>query len=728
MPIIPQENVHLRDYLRVLKKRRAVTGIFFLVTFLFVVFFTFTTTPQYKASTKVMLEKDGGAGLTGNYRSSSFDPGFYQTQFQLIKSRPVALRVVNLLSLDENSMEFFGSGSEKSLSSEIKNKVAGFLSGLFSNSSEGDQEGIAEEEKAKTSPEDRMVNAILPNLIVQPIAESRIVVISFTSPHPEFAALIANTTAKAYIEETLNMKMEGTRRTLEWMTKKAEAERLKLEKSEKALHAYMKANDIVTLENRVTGTPEEISEISTQLVRAESERKRLEALYYKVKRVRSPETVSAVASDPSLSALRSQIVTAEKNIMELSGKYGKKHPVMEKALGDLTILKMKKEQEIERIVESIKNEYELAQSTERSLRGQMEQTKGEAHLLNEKFVQYGALKRELDTNRQLYDALMLRIKEQSITEENNPVNVLIVEEAQVPRVPSKPLKALNLSLGMVLGLLGGVAFAFFVEYLDNSVKNPEEAEAVLGAPVLGMVSRCRGKQNVEEIVLKEPLSGTAEGYKALRSTLLLSSADSPPRRILVTSSTVGEGKSTTAVNLATVLAQSENRVVLIDGDLRKPRLHKIFGLNNRQGLSNFLAGASPGNHLLQQGPLPNLMILTSGPIPPNPSELLMSKRMKKLIESLGQEFDMVICDSPPLLSVSDPAILSRIFDGSLLVILAHKTTYELAGRSLKALHDVNARVLGLVLNGVNVRKADYYYSDYYVAHKKEGGFSPGILK
>jgi polysaccharide biosynthesis transport protein len=716
--LITNQDMHLRDYLKVIKKHRRTVATFFCITFVVVLLGTFAATPQYEGTTKVMIEKVEPSDLTGRYHSTRPDPEFYETQFQLIKSRAVAHRVVEMLSLGDNYDNYLGAAREKA--SWLQSLWTWFKELKTEASPVIESDGTKVGEHQERPKEDLIADAINEKIKVRPVNNSRIVTISYMSPHPEFASLVANATAKAYIEETLNMKMDSTRRTLEWMTKKAEEEGHKLENAEKGLQTYMRANDIVTLENRVAVVPERLSEISTQLVRAESKREELEALDSKIRQVandqQAAETVAAIAADPALQTLRTQIVTAEKDIMELSGKFGPKHPAMKKALGDLNILKKKKEQETRRIAQSIRNEYELALSNEKNLRAQLDKTKTEALRLNEKFIQYGAMKREVDTNRQLYDALMLKIKEQSMTEENKPVDLWIVEKAGIPIHPAKPLKTLNLLMGLILGLFGGIGLAFFIEYLDNTVKHPEEMEAAFDTPVLGIVSLLKGKSgDVEQTVLKEPRSAFAESFKALRTALLLSSADAAPKKILITSPSTGEGKTTTSVNLALALAQSENRVLLIDGDMRRPSIHKIFKLNNNKGLSTYLTGAT-GSDGLQKGPLPNLVIMTSGPIPPNPSELLTSKGLKKLLENTNDKFDIVVCDSPPLLSVADSLILSRVFDGTVMVTKSGQTTYDMAAKALKSLRDINAHVLGLVINAIDLKKSDYYY---YASYEEE---------
>lgn len=717
---IEGEGLNFRDYLKIVKKNRKTVAVFFVTTFVLVIMGTLAQTPQYRATTRAIIEKASSDPLSGGVYKYN-DPDFQETQFQLIQSYAVARRVVDMLSLEETYATYVGRYEQPSL-------LEAGLKWLKKG------ERWAEQALGLSSPEDRkhkqgiskaarIAGKIRAGIEVEPVLNSRLVAISFLSPNPEFSALVADAVAKAYLEETLDMKMEFTRRTLAWMTKKAEEEQHKLEGSEKKIQEFMRANNLVTLEDKVAVLPQQLSRVGTDLVKAQTRREELEALYAKVKRVaRNPEvaeTIPAIASDPALRTLQSQILEAEQNIMQLSGKFGQRHPTMIKARGDLEVLEQKKAQEISRAVASIKNEYELARSAENSLGAHLRKNKSEAQRVNEKFIQYQALNREMETNRQIYDALMVKIKEQSITGENQPaVNFWIVEDASIPIGPETPRLAINALLGLVVGLFGGVGLVFFTEYLDNTVKDPEEAEAALGAPVLGVVALCREKRAIGEMVLKEPRSAFAENYKTLRTALLLSSAEGAPARILITSAGSDEGKTTTAVNLALVLAQSEKRVLLIDGDLRKPSLHKVFDIGNKKGLSTYLAGRSGGD-ILVKGPVPRLTLIPSGPIPPNPSELLTSSKMETLLATLGNEFDIIICDSPPLLTVADSRILSRFFGATILVVLGGRTTYDIARRALKLLADVNARVLGLVLNALDVKKNDYYYQQYYSAYEEE---------
>ncbi len=695
------EEIHLRDYLRVINKRRSLVVSFFVVTLVLVILGTLAATPQYEGKTQVMIEKVANSNLTDGGRFNSFDPEFYETQFQLIKSQAVARRVIEMLHLDTGNSQ---------------------IPGLR----EGRESLIGKDAETDESRPliDVMAEKLADEITVSPVKNSRLVHISYLSANPDFAALIANTVAKAYIEQSLNMKMDATRRTLEWMTKKADEERAKLKAKEEEIQAYMRTNNLVTVENRMTVLPQKLSEISTALVRAETKRKDKQELYQRISKVAddidAAEAMLGLTANDTLQILRDEILKAEQKIRELSAKYGPKHPMMVKAQGDLDILLSKKAEEIKRLIEGARNEYEFALASEENLRAQLDRTKAEAHNLNEKFIQYEQLKREMETNRQLYDALLLKMKEQSITGETDPVNLWIVEKALKPLHPVKPNKKKNLLLGIIVGLMGGIGLAFFVEYLDNTVKYPEETEKILGLPNLGLVSLWKEKEgSIDRIVLDQPRSAFAECYKALRTAVMLSSTEGLPRRILVTSAAAAAGKTTTAINLATALAQTGKKVVLIDADLRKPRIHKALEISNTSGLSNWLAGGDVKG-LVQEGPLDNLSIITAGPIPPNPSELLSGQRMEKLFEKLEQTYDVVLCDSPPLLSVADGRILSRMVNGTILVLRAKATTYELAGKAVKLLHDVNAPVLGTVINALDLKKSDYYYQYYYGSYGTYG--------
>lgn len=423
-----------------------------------------------------------------------------------------------------------------------------------------------------------------------------------------------------------------------------------------------------------------------------------------------------------MQSLRTEEIKIEKDSMEMSKKYGEKHPQMIRLREDLRALREKMSSESKRIITSIKNDYELAKARETGLRNSMAQGKGEAMVLSEKAIQYGALKREVESNQQLYDALLKRIKETSLIEEVKSFNIYIVDRAEIPKGPVRPRSFLNILLSIIVGAFGGVGIAFFLEYIDNTFKKPEDVEEKLALPLLGVVPYIKQTEipdgNFETITHTNQKSTISETYRALRTSILLSTPE-PVKSIVVTSSVEDEGKTSTAINLAITLAQMEKMVLLVDADLRKPKVHSVLGMDNSIGLSNFLARQVVQN-MIKASEIPNLSIITAGPLPPNPSELLGSKRMKEFLDIVNEKFDIVVFDTAPLITVTDTTLLSDLVDGTILVIRSGRTTFDIAKRGVKLLRDINAKVLGVVLNSMDTAKEGYrYLYPYYYQYGSE---------
>ncbi len=712
-----EKEIHLRDYLRIIEKRKATILTFFIITFTIVVIGTFTATPMYEASTNMLVEKSESKPLLMNDYPVNYDPEFLETQFQIIKSNAVARRVVELLSLDVNYYsEFTGGNFSPSLIGRFLNWFSDLFSVIIKITGINDynlSESTIDDKKETLSPAGKIAQIISSSISVEPVRNSRVVEVSYLSRNPVLATLVVNSVAKAYIEEVLEMRMRASEYAISWMSKKAEEEGKKLEKAENLLQEYIREKDIVTIEDRVAIIPQKLAELSTRLTKAEADRKEIEAIYKKLAVITESEaeTIPSVYLSKTFQSIQEQILKSEQNITEVSKKYGEKHPVMKRAIGELQGLKEKKSSEVSRVVKSALNDFELAKTNEDDLRDLLLQTKAEAVNLNEKFVQYGILKRDVDTNRQLYNALVTKIKEQRITEKIQPVNVWVIDAAETPEYPAKPRKKLNVLLGIFFGIFGGIGLAFFIEYLDNTIKSSEDVEENLHIPVLGIIPFSKKKnQRIENIVVDEPASLVTENYRALRTSVMLCSAEKPPQTILVTSMASGEGKTTTAANLAFTIAKTGKNVLLVDGDLRRPRLHKVFNLENTSGLSTFLSGVSSGD-ILQKSSVGNLSIMTSGPIPPIPSELLNSVRMEKLVKTLSSKFDHIIFDSAPVLSVTDSQILIRFTDSIIVVARAGHTTYESARKGLKILKEIDPHPIGMVINAVDTKRGwiNHYY-------------------
>ncbi len=722
-----EREIHLRDYLRIVNKRKATILTFFILTLLVVIIATFTATPMYQASTKVIIERNTAGALTNSYTYTPYDPEFLETQYQLIKSAAVVEKVVKKLDAEKMYDLFFPEKEvSKSYIASAKEWISEQISALklmagiedFFSSQDGLEKNSPLEMRVPPTKARLLEDVIKSGIAAEPVANSRVVQLSFMSDNPAVATRVVNSVAQAYIDELLDMQMEVSGYSIGWMKKKSEIQREKLEESERDLYDYKKKHDIVTIEDRITVLPERLSDLSKNLTQAETRRKELSAVYEQIKNIKKEqlETIPVIVENTSVDAINKSILTAEQKISELSKKYGSKHPRMITAKNDLKGLKSKKYKELEKAVQTIKNEYQLARSNERDLKELVDQTKFQAARLGEKSIQLDILKRKVETNRFLYDALIKKMKEKGITEQNQSVNVWVIEKAQIPDFPATPRKKRNILLGIILGLFGGVGIAFFLEYLDNTVKTPEDVEEKFNIPVISTIDLFKDKnETIVENVLNDPSSLTAENFKGLRTSILLSSADKPPKILLITSMTPGEGKSSVCACLGGTIAQTGKKVLIVGGDMRRPTQYKNFKVENTVGLSSFLAGISQEIEEIVTHLDKNLHLIPSGPIPPNPSELLSSTRFKAMLEQLTKTYDMILIDTPPLASVTDPLIISRHVDGVVIVTWAGKTTHEMLGKGLKQLEDISAPITGLVLNRFSARKSGYYYNygDYY---------------
>ena len=726
-----EKEINFRDYLRVLQKRRSTIYTTLIIIMALTMVYTFSTTPLYEATAKLLIEQSEKNPLLANTGYVGRDPEFLSTQTQIIKSTAVGLKVVDMLHLETADEKVFNPRPSGFSLAGIKTALADWIKGGLT--AFGHVIGIADAETAFQTSAGvdadntramEIAEMITEEISVKPARDSRIVTLTYRSPNPVLAANIVNSVAKGFIDKTFDMKMEASGYSLKWMSEKAEEELKKLESSEEALQQYMEQNDIVTIENRVTITPQKLSEINGRLIDTQARRKELQAIYNSIRRL-GPEltgaqSIQVIAEDPAIRSLRGQILEAEKRNMDLSKKYGSRHPVMQRAVADLEILNSKVLQESKRIMQSVKNELDLATLNEKEYQKLLDETKQDAARLNERFIQFDILKREVETNKQMYNALITRIKEQNVAEQAQSVKVWVVERAKPPEDPAKPNKKRNLIIGLVLALFSGCGLAFFLEFLDNTVRNPDDIEQLLDLPVLGTVSKfsTKAKDTEDKSTWQQQSPEFAECFNTIRTAVMLSVAANAPKTLMVTSASPEEGKTTITVNLAISMAQAGKSVLLIDADMRKPRLHKIFNLANNKGLSNYLAGAAAIEDVLQKTPIKNLYIITSGPVPPNPSELLISNRPQELVAQLTAKCDLMLFDSPPVLSVSDAMVISKLVEGTLLIVRAGKTVYKALEKEVHKLDNVGAKITGVVLNDVDLKRDGYYYN-YYGSHYSE---------
>ncbi|MGR0482983.1 MAG: GumC family protein [Candidatus Electronema sp. V4] len=752
-----QENsLHLRDYLRIVSKRKGLLLTIVCIAVTAAALSAFSKIPLYTASTRVLIEKNFDSGrIEGvNNAYTGWDPAFQQTQFEMICSESVALRVVKNLQLDTKYRHYFL--EDKVVEPGLSSMIADWLSSLLTDAAKGlesllspqlaeedGEEKLAAEEgevivAEEQSDAEKIAELIRRSINVNPVRNTKLADVFYTHKKPEMAQLIADALVQAYIDETLDIKTSTARNALQWMTAKAEDEQKKLESSEQNLQKYMRDNDIVTVENKLTVLPERLSSFSKELSEAQTKEKEQEAIYRQIERAGKDysalETIPLFADNVVLRQLRTQLVTSEQKVRELSAKYGEKHPAMQQALEEQRVLQRERRAEIDRITSSARNAYELAKSKVRDISAMMNDTKAELLNTNERFVQYSILNRNKEMNRTVFEALSSSIKKTDVSTQSMDINIWSTKKAELPKFPSKPNKKMYLLIGLAVGLGGGLGLIFFLDYLDNTAGSAKEIEERYGLTVLGSVVDMVGKKhNIETFVRDNPLSPTAESYRLIRSSLLLSTPERPPRVILMTSMVQQEGKSTTTKNLAHILAQNNKKVLIVDCDMRRPRQHSMFGIVNNYGLSNYLSGnIDEKQTLIRQVPDSEVYLITSGPVPPNPAELLNSSKMLQLVKEMPEKFDYVLLDSPPVQQVTDSFALAPIADGTVLVVRAGHTTYDLLDSGIKRLREGHGHLLGVVLNRLKKKHADkgyygYYsynshYSNYYSTYSsKDGG-------
>ncbi len=711
--LFEEEEIHLRDYLRVLSKRKYIIGLVFLLTMLLVVLFTARTVPIYEAASQVLVEKNEGTALVGQMVRSGYDPEFYETQRQIILSQNVARKVVSILDLERKWKIYF---PKKRNGTTLIGSIKQWIMSFLPQKAEGEIKG-SPIPTVPASEADLIADKLRKKIRVTPVKKSRIMNISFQSTNPDFSRLVANTIAGAYKEEVMAIQMDSSSYALKWMTIKAEEQRKKLAQAERALQQYMKRHDIVTVEDKVAVLPQQLSDLTARLAEAEAQKDVASNIYNQVIELKESkgdvDTLPAVAANVEIQSIRASIRVAEQNINELKKKYGYKHPVMIEAKSKYNELQRQKANTITKIIGSIKNEYDVAAAQEASLRSSLSKIKGSTMAMNEKMTEYNVLKRDVDTIKALYDSLILKAKEKGVTENTQKVNVWVTQVAQTPENAIKPRPVRNILLGIILGLSGGIGCAFFIEYLDNTVKEPEDTERKLGISVIGVVEKIKKDQDSDTLALEEPSSSYSESFKSLRTSVLLSSAEQPPKKIMITSMSPQEGKTTTSLNLAYAMAKMDKNILLIDADQRRPRVHKAFSLENKDGLSSYLSG-STDIPKINATDIPYLFVMTSGPIPPNPSELVGSGRFIEMLSNLEQKYDMIIIDTPPTMSATDSLLIGKAVDGVIIVCLSGAITYDRVQHGLKSLQNAQANILGITINSVDMKKSNYYsYYGYY---------------
>ncbi len=709
---------HLLDYLIILRKHQWLILAFLIAVVTVVTISSFKMKPVYTANARVEFDKETQNLLPFQGGQNSDDAyidleNYLETQTKVLESETLALQTIRSMNL--NQVPEFGRPTDAITLG---------------------RPGVLQRRPA-------ILGAFLGSLSVRRVPNSRLIEVQFEAENPQLAAQIVNTHVQNFIEEDFRSRYEATKQTTKWLESELEELRITVQKSENARVAYERQNQIWAVDEKQNLTTQKLGDVSKDLTEAQTDLIQKQAMS-QLAHSSSLDSAPVVRDSPVIQDLLKRQTDLGMQLTEASSQFGPNYPKVQRLQAQLKDVEESLAREKQNIIGRVDAEYRGSRDRVDLLSKALDDQKGQANELSEKLVEYNILKHDAESNKTLYDGLLEKLKEAGITAGLRSSNIRVVDPALIPSYPTRPQKARNIFLAFMVGLIGGIGLAFLREYLDNTVKSPDDILALTGLPSLAVVPALRSlspqtKQSdkgmlgesgseqprVELVSHSQPKSMVSEAFRALRTSLLLSQADQPPQVILVTSALPREGKTTAAVNLAVTLAQLGDRTLLIDSDLRKPGIRRALGINigKEAGLSSYLAGVAALDDIMFPHPvITNLAAMPTGPIPPSPADLLSSHRMRDALSYLRQKFKFIVIDSPPIMAATDAVIISALVDGVLLVVRSGETPKEAFTRSRDLLIGVKGRLLGVVLNAVDSSAPDYYYSYRYYPYAYGYGY------
>ena len=742
-----QEHV-LREYWWIIKRYRWLVLSLAFASLLLSALYTFTRTPLFIAKTSVLIERRSPQVLNvhdARSEASNFDyyNEFYKNQYQILSSPALAERVIRDEGLQNQPLFVNGKKEEK------VGLVAGFWGSLkrWAKSYLPIAETLPAPRGGKlvdgsaTDP-GGLTGRYLSMLSVKPISGTGVVEIAVTTPDPAVSARLANAHVDSYLRYRIDIRSEANEEATKFLQKKLLELKSRVEESELSLNHYRRDKGIISLDDKQNVVVDRLFDLNKTVTAAETDKIALEAQVHAIRR-RDYDTLPVILNSPVIQALKGEVAKLEAEHASLSKEFKPGYAPLDAVKARIDETRRRLNVELQNELKGVESAYVVAQAKEAALRARMNQQKGAILSLKDAGVQYAILAREVESNRQLYDSVLQRMKEMAVASEIRASNTLVMAKARPPLGPSYPDNRRNLLFGFLLGIAGGIALAFLLARLDNAFKSPEEAERYVGLPSLGVVpdfsqlaetsyARLAGlvgldKSNLPDapsatadrqlVIVQNPMSVIAEAFRSLRSSLLLCQAGQPPHTLVLTSATRDEGKTTTLINTAIAFAQMDVRVLVIDADLRRPRCHKVLKMENGVGLTEVLTGGMPWQTVIKATPVDNLFLMTSGSTAPNPAELVGSRKMRQTLDQLREHYQFIFIDSSPVMAVTDPVLLSTIADGVLLVVNG-KTPKQIVRKACARLRAAHAKILGVLLNQIDTSTNGYssyyrYYYEYY---------------
>jgi succinoglycan biosynthesis transport protein ExoP len=740
------EPAHLREYLAIVLKRKWLILSLAVVVTSLVTIQMYRLPSIYEATTQIQIAQktpnplQTGRGGVIEIRSS--DPNYWNTQLQKLKTQKLARQVILRLDLQNNG-SFLGTAQSTGVISGLRRLISrekpkpqpqiGAAVPVV-DESELSADTLTPEQAKMLEPYEDSLSA---NLYIEPIEKTNLVKIHFTHTDPQIAANVANTLAAIFRDNDIREETRGSQTAEDVLANQIIELQARVQTNMQRRLNYRRQNDLPL--GNIQGqnlTALQLSTYSTQMQQAEGELREAEADYQSALETRSSAGIWAVPQvkgDQNVIRLRQKISELKEQRKALLVVYTEEWPAVKKIDEQLKQLDKELTEAPEEIIAALKNRYEKARKNESGARARYFNSRGRANNQSVAEISLGDLDQAIETDRQNLNLYMQRLNELRVTNgDRTSGNVSTIEEARVPREPVGPQRVRNIIMALLVSLGVGVGLAFLLDYLDDTLKTVEDVDRYLHLPTLALIPAPHERRRLMErsspppdpsattalALIEDVRSPVSEAYRHLRTSLLLSTAGQPPKTILVTSSQPSEGKTTTAVNIATMLAQTGADVLLMDCDLRRPRVHTHFGLPNSRGVTNYLSGDTNIAGLVQTyDKLPNLKVISSGPVPPNAAELLGSDEMRKFLYELSEQFTHVIVDSPPAISFTDASILSTMVDGVMLVVHGGRTSRAVARRARQQLQDVGAHFFGIVLNNVKLEGSNLYdYGAYYAGY------------
>ncbi|PYR42891.1 MAG: hypothetical protein DMF93_04585 [Acidobacteria bacterium] len=710
----PEQDVHLLDRLAVIYRYRRICAATFVLVSAALIIQGYSTVQMYQAQARLLIEDERSTAVPGLQNDANQyyeDPEpYYQTQYKILKGRDLTRRVVRKLRLD-TVPEFNGTKPAPPTASTLLQEAKDKIIGIAKPNAPAEAPKVDE-----TADESGLVSAFIGRVSVDPVRGSHLVDVSFVSEDPKFAAEAVNALIEEYVNQNLELKLQSTQGMLDWLDKELDNQQKRVEGSEKGLAEYREKENALSLDDKQNIVLSRLNQLNDAVTRARTERVQKESLYNQVKAIANgtaPDAIPAIATNAGVASAKAKLSDLQREKAKLLERYQDKHPQVINAVAALQDAQRQLDLEIARAVQSVKNEYETAVLQEQTLARNLDGAKSEAQDLNRKGIGYGVMEREAKSNREVYQSLLTREKELRVSANSRTNNVRLVDRAETPRGPITAGGRRTVLMSLMIGLVLAVAVALGLDYMNDTIKTPEDVTRRLKLPFLGLVPVVRGD--------KHPLLASShvphdfgESFRSLRTSLLSKYQGDATKIITVTSAQPLEGKTTTAANIAMALAYGGARVLLIDADMRRPGLHRPLRLTNDRGLSQVLTGQARVRDVIQRTVDPNLLAITAGRSPLNPSELLSSERMKTLLTNLAHgPFNWIIIDTPPVLAVTDAVILAPMVTGVTFVVGAEMTRRRLAERAIETVMQAHPRFAAVVLNKVNFAKNKYYYSRYY---------------